>query len=248
MAATRKIDLINGAYSQLRINGLTTGPTPFDLSTALARLENFARVLCSRNICTSYNFTENPDYNDYTNTPEMFNLMFETNLAVYLCPDFGKEPSMALMTLASSTLATASAVSAQELIQPVSQPNRMPIGSGNYRYWPYSNFYRPSPMAPSECATHTIFINDINDYTEDYTEYLNDGESISSYVMTVDPGLLLVSDSITSPVISYRVQGLSQQTSGNWQQAKIVITTSTGRVNTRLINFNVIRSQTVGGS
>jgi hypothetical protein len=247
MAASTKADLINGAYSFLRINGLTVGPSGFDLGTALVRLESLASMLCARNICTSYNFTENPDLNDLTNVPQEFNLMFETNLAVWLCPDFGKEVPATLAALASSALATASAVSGVARMQDVRYPYRMPMGSGNtLKSWRYNNFYYVPPAPPASCTTHDMYMGDINEFSESYVEYLRSGETIQSYVITADPGLTLLSDSDNGTVITYEVQAINQQTSGQWQQVKIVVTTTDGRVQTRLINFNVIQSNTVG--
>jgi hypothetical protein len=249
MAASTKGDLINGAYSWLRINGLTVGPTGFDLQTALARLESMMYIFCGRNICTSYNFTQNPDLGDYTNVPPQYNLFIETQLAVFLCADFGKDIPQALALQASSTMSSASGMSSMERLQEVPYPNRMNMGSGNnLRAWRYNTFYRQSPNAPDACSTHTMYIGDINNFTENYTEYLDSGEDVLSYVITSDPGINILSDSLATPVITYQVEAVSQQQSGNWQQVKIVITTTTGRINTRLINFNIIRAQTVGSN
>lgn len=248
MTATTKGDIILGAFSLMRINGLTVGPDGFDNETALDRLENFAAMLCSRNICTSYNFTENPNLSDLTNIPIKYNIMMESNLAVYLCPDYGKEVPPVLAALAASTMNTASASCALEILQPVTYPDRMPVGSGNLRYFPYNNFRQGPALPPESCTTHDMFVGDINDYTENYTQYLGSAETVASYTIEADQGLLIVSDSLSSPVISYRIEALSQQTTGNWQQVKIVVTTSTGRINTRLINFNVLQSQTVGSN
>ncbi len=249
MAATRKIDFINGAYSQMRISGLTVNPNSFDLQTGLSRLENMMSLFCSRNLCTGYNFTETPNLNDYSNVSPAYNLMIESNLALKLCPDFGKEIPISLKMLADSTLSAGSGVSALEILQPVPYPQRMARGSGNtQRYTTWANYYKTPAAPPEACSTHDLYINDINDYSENWTEFLNDGESIASYTITADQGLFLVSDSLASPYVSFRVQGMSQQTSGPWQQVKIVIITSAGRVNTRLVNFNVIQAATVGSN
>ncbi len=247
MAATRKVDFINGAYSQLRISGLTVNPNSFDLATGLNRLENMMRLFCSRNLCTGYNFTENPNLNDYTNVDSVFNLMIESNLAVKLCPDFGKEIPASLKMQADAALSAGSGVSGLAILQPIPYPQRMARGSGTtQKFSTWANFFRTPPPPPESCTTHQLYIDDINDYQENWTEYLDAGESIASFTIVADEGLLLISSSLTSPIIYYRVQGISQQTSGLWQQIKIKVTTSAGRVNTRLINFSVIKPQTVG--
>jgi len=249
MTASTKADMINGAYSWMRINGLTVGPSGFDLQTALARLESMMYLFCSRNICTSYNFTENPDLGDYTNVPPQFNLFIQTQLAVFLCSDFGKDVPPALATLASSTMSSASGMSAIERLQEVQYPRRMNMGSGNnLRAYRYNNFYNPYAQPPVSCTTHDMYIGDINNFNESYVEYLDSGESIASYVITADSGLALVFDSDNGTVITYQIEAVSQQQSGNWQQVKIVMTTNAGRINTRLINFNIMRAQTVGSN
>jgi hypothetical protein len=65
-----KVDLISGAYSKLRISGLTVQPTPEDLELALTRLENtMAEIEGARNICLGYNFEDQPDPNSVSNIP-----------------------------------------------------------------------------------------------------------------------------------------------------------------------------------
>lgn len=245
--AIRKIDLVNCAYSQLRISGLTVDPTPEDLAVALDRLEAMAAEWESRNICTGYNFTDRPRPNDVTNIELWTKQAFETNLAVRLIPDFNKAVPPALEMQARQALSNISGRIAKKKIREVRYPERMAIGSGNdLRYWPYQNYYRETTPPPNECSTNFIFIDDINDYQEDFTAYLNQNEVIDSFTIEADPGLSLLSSSQNGNIIEYRVRAENQERSGEWQQVKIVVTTDTGRVNTRLINFDVEQSNTVG--
>ncbi len=249
MAATLKVDLINGAFSQMRISGLTVNPGGRDYTTALERLENMAYMLQSRGIVTNYNFTETPDPNDLTNVPMALNLMFQSNLALQLCPDFGKEIPQSLAMLATSTMATASAVSALALVQDVQYPRRMPIGSGNSLRWqPLNNYNLLPPNPPPNPTTHTLYIGDIDSYNETWEQYLRAGETVDSFTIAADEGLFLSSSSLSTPIVTFEVQGVSQQVSGRWQQVKIIVTTSLGRVNTRFVNFNVIQANTVGSN
>ncbi len=255
MAVIKKIDLIKCAYSQLRISGLTVLPDAADISLALDRLEAMMAFWRSQNICTDYNFTHKPDPNDLSNVELEEKLAIETNLAKELYSDFGKDmgglaPSPTLLARAAATLQALYGTSAIKLLDQNQYPRRMPIGSGNeqkyYKNW--LRFYRESPNAPSECDTNKLRVDDIDDYVESWQAYLNLNEVIDSYTIEADDGLTLISDSLSSPFIQYRIQADSQQTSGEWQQVKITITTDTGRVNTRLVNFEVQPSNTIGSN
>lgn len=247
MAATKKIDFINGAYSQMRVSGLTVAPTASDRSLALNRLESMAYEFEGRNICTNYNFTEIPDPDDLTNVDLEFTQAFETNLALRLLPDFNIQAPPALIGQASQSLSFMSGRSAFNLLQQVQYPRRMPRGRANDRNWgSFTRYYQEGSNPPAECSTHNLFIGDINDFYEDYTSYLTDGETLSSAVLTADPGLSIVSQSVSSPRVNFRVEALNTEQTGNWQQIQIVVTTDSGRKLTRKVNFNVLDPQTIG--
>jgi hypothetical protein len=69
---TTKADLINGAYSLMRISGLTVDPSGADLTLALTRLENMAAEFEGRNIITDYNFEQNPQTGSKHNLERKF--------------------------------------------------------------------------------------------------------------------------------------------------------------------------------
>jgi hypothetical protein len=56
-----KSDLINGAYSKLRISGLTVDPTPENNDLAIGVLESMVHEYKVRGACMSYNFEDEPD-------------------------------------------------------------------------------------------------------------------------------------------------------------------------------------------
>ena len=242
-----KVDRINGAYGQLRISGLTVNPTPEDLEIALDRLETMMAEFEGRNIGVGYNFEDQPDLNSLTHVRREFWQMIDTNLAIRLVPDFNKEVSPVLFNQASQSLSNASARVAASLVREVNYPWRQPRGSGNtLRRNRWQKFYRSGEEAPTSSDTNVIYLGDTNDYIENYTAYLDSGETIDSYTITADPGLTIVSDSSTDNEISYRVKAESATETGGFQQIKIIVVTSTGRQQTRLINFSLIDPDTVG--
>lgn len=244
---TTKADRINSAYSKLRISGLTVDPSPEDLSLALMTFENMMSELeMGRNICMDFNFEVDPDPNSITNVRQMYWNMIDCNLAVRLVPDFNKEIPPILLSQASQSLSTASSISAAENVRMLRAPDRMPIGSGtDLRFNKYQRFNRTAKIPPQDCATNKIIIDNINDYTESFRAYLGD-ETIASFTIEADDGLTLVSSSNDDPLISYRIRADDNTvSSGTWQQVKIIVTTSTGRIETRFINFGVQPNLTV---
>ncbi len=244
---TTKADIINGAYSQLRISGLTVDPTSEDIRVALRRLESMMGELeYSRNICVGYNFEVTPDINSVTNVILPYWPMMEANLALRLIPDFNKPVPQTLLDQASQTMEAASAAYASRSVREVQYPDRQPIGSGTqYRYSRFQRFYHVDQLPPNECATNSIVIDDVNDYVESWRAYLDASEDIASFTTTVDPGLTLVSSTNNTPVINYTIQANSIPQSGQWQQVKFVITTTNNRVDTRFVNFEILSNRTV---
>jgi len=237
-----KINVIRDAYSQLRISGLTVNPTPEDLEVALDRLECFAAEIFERNICVGWNFEDTPDPNSPAGIKRAFKQMFATNLAVRLIPDFNKTVPDQLMRQASQSLSNASAVSARNTINQVPYPTRQPRGSGStLRYNRWQRFYRGQGYAPNDCKTIRMYIGDINDYTEHFDAYLNDGETISNLDYQADTPINVISAVIAGPDINYQVEAnyTSSDTVTQNAQLTLVITTSAGRKTTRIIYFEM---------
>jgi hypothetical protein len=131
------------------------------------------------------------------------------------------------------------------VVTPVPYPSRMPRGSGSsLRYNRWQRYYQPTATAPTSAETITMYIDDINDFVEHFDSYLASGETISSYTIEADNGLTIVSDSLSTPDISYRIQadGNNDTASDDYLEVKIVATTSTGRKETRIINFRLLAS------
>lgn len=236
-----KIDAITDAYSQLRISGLTVDPTPEDLEVALDRLECMAAEWAERNICSNYNFEDDPDPNSITGVKRAYKQAYATNLAVRLIPDFNKTVPPQLQAQANQSLSNLSARSAAARLQQTAYPTRMARGSGNtLRYNRWQRFYRGEAESQS-CKAISIFIDDINDYVEHYDAYLREDEVISAIEITTDSGIDLLSSSFTDNDVSYQVQGagVNGVSSNVNRKLTIIITTDLGRVQTRIVYFNV---------
>ena len=179
-----KNDVIQDAYSRIRISGITIDPSANDVSTALDRLESMMSEL---SFCVGYNFEETPDLNSLTKVDRKYRGMMQANLAIRLIPDFNKEVPPILYSLASALLSSASSKVAAENIRQVQPSSRMPVGSG--RRSRYQHFEKPASLPSHDCAGHAMSLNEVNDYTESFTSYLDPEEVVSSFTVTAETGL-----------------------------------------------------------
>lgn len=232
-----KVDLISGAYSKLRISGLTVDPTPEDLELALTRLENMmSEFEGARNIALGYNFEDDPDPNSVSNIPRYSYDGIESNLAIRLVPDFNKEVAMILYSQASGSISAISGRVARDRMKQVPYPSRMPVGSGNWRYSRWYRFYHRGAVAPNDAATVYMITGDITDISESFESWLADGEALSSFATTVSSRLTLNSSAINGDSIDLNVTANS---ASELETITIVVTSDAGRIITRVINFNI---------
>jgi len=230
-----KIDIINGAYSQMRISGITVNPGPDDLTLALRRLEGMANELYGRNVCTGYYLEEDPDVNSPSGLESKYWYAFECVLAQRLLPDFGKgmTPDPILARNASAQMSFLYAATANP--RQIQYPARQSMGAGNSLRYHRRKFYAPIAEAPNTCRTNRMIVGDINDFVEHFNSYLISPEVIESYTIEANTGLTIVSDSLDNPNILYRIQADSVGV----MMVKIVATTDDDRIITRIIYFEV---------
>lgn len=242
-----KVDIINLAYDELRISGLTVMPTPSDLELALVKFENMMEELASRGVEVSYNFEESPDPNSDLNSPRKFWNMMATNLAVRLSPNFGKEVHMVLMAQATQSLSVASGICSRDRLQQVQYPARQPVGSGNRRFARWQRFYTDCKiLPPNKPSTLFIMQGETNDFEESFAAYLRTDEYIDTFEVTCDTGLVVVSSALLDGVVTYRLNAPIELGNGIWQQVKVKVTTTEGRVEIRIIDFQVNPNVRVG--
>lgn len=242
-----KSDIIEGAYSKLRISGITVNPTAENNELALRRLENLAAELEGQNIKLGYAFEDDPDpATPHNMTRDKWDAM-ESQLAYKVMPDFGKgmKPDQVLMKLANAALSYLNSCDVE--VPQTQYPRRMPIGHGNtkrvggFRYRQYSEKPEQSPISTK---TIQMYIDDINSYTEHFEAYLLASEDIASYTITAEDGITITTSSLSSPDVNYTVRADGSD-SGNDSlvKVKIVVTTDAGRKETRIINFKLIDSE-----
>lgn len=232
-----KGDIINQAYSKLRISGKTKIPDASDIELAIGELELIANEIESRNLFTGFNFEEEPDPASKHGLDRKYVAHYAAILASRLMPDFGKFQAPDPFLIQRASVAWSSIASLAFQLKPSQYPSRMPVGSGNRRcYFEYSDFYVPEATPPTSCESKYMIIGEIDDFTENFDSYLGDGEDVVSYTITADTGLTIVTDSLATPVISYRIQADSAV---SLALVVIVVTTSTGRKKSKTISFSV---------
>jgi len=236
-----KSDIINGAYSLTRISGLTVVPGAEDLELALIRLESMAAEWFDRGYDIGYKFTETPDSADPSGIPLAQRYVFELGLASRIIHDFGKQLTQQLSMDFSQGFSGLANVTAPDIR--TDYPNRMPRGSGNtLRYNRWQRFYRNPKDAPTSTSTNKMFTEEIEVYTESYVSYLNDGEVISSFTIEAENGLTITSSSLNSAstIIEYTIEADgTNEISSDYIRIEIKVTTSTGRIVKRFIDFKV---------
>lgn len=241
-----KGDIINGAYSKLRISGLTVSATPEDNELALTVLEDMAAEFFGRNIATGYNFEDEPDPGSTHNLERKYVETYKSNLAVRLFPDFGKgmQPDPVLLNQAQQGFSFLSAITAPR--RQTQYPSRMPRGSGSTRLNRWNRYYQPAPEVPLSSNSITMFINDVEDFTEHFDSWLKDGDLLDTYTIEADSGLTIDSDDLNDDLtdINYRITatGNADTNANNLLNVTIKATSVDGLVVTRIKNFELVES------
>lgn len=242
--AITKSDVIEDAYSQMRISGLTVKASPEEISRALIRLESMMAEMQGTNLNLNYQFEEVPDPSTDTGVGFEHFQMMSSNLAMRMV-DFGKPVPPELARQASQSMSNSNSIVAASQVNEVQYPNRMARGSGNVVKWNrWFRYYDPDQTPPTD--SNIIVRGDTQDYTEFYTAYLTDGDTISSFTITPDNGLTLISSSNDDTAVSYRLNADETADTAAFRQVKIIIETDNGRQLTRLIDFNIRDNETTG--
>jgi hypothetical protein len=164
----------------------------------------------------------------------------ETALMMRLLSDFGKQPTATLVKDARGAYATL--LSGTAITNMIQYPNRQPVGSGNdLRRNRFRRFYRPSSAAPNDCEINNpMYVGNIDNFTEHFDAWLDQGETLVSYTITTPhPSNLFISgDVLATPDVNYNVEAKAAGT----YPVTIVATSSNGRVETRVVYFQLTKA------
>lgn len=233
---TLKVELLQEAFVEMRISGITVDPTPGDLELGLVKLESMAAEFDARNICTGFVFEDEPDPNTESGISLAARQAFVTSLALRMLAAFGKPAPMELSKQAAQSLSALGVLLAVKRETPY--PTRQARGSGNtLRFSRWWRFYKGGDQAPISCSTQQISREEINDFSADFSGYLDDGETIDSYISDSTAGLTMLSETLTDAVIDYRVE--CSKGASDYEVVTFFVKTSLGRQKDFLVNFNV---------
>lgn len=235
----KKIDHVRKAYERLVISGITSVPSPREMSMGLERQEDMMYELHSRNICSSWVFEDQPSPNTDSGLDPAFNFAVETNLAVRLCDIFGKEPTMQLTKSASSSLSNWSARSSKTNM--IDYPDRQPRGSGNtFRMPRWARYYRIQGNIPTSCDSINLKVGQKDTYFIDFSNYLMAGSEINDYKvdMKYATGVELIESVKDNSGIILNLKGKKEGSN------RIVVTvdTTAGRINPESIYIAVTQT------
>lgn len=229
-----KSDVINDALSKMKISGITAPPEAEDIQLMVQRLEGILHEFQASGVLLDYNFTDDPDPADFHGLEFYAVQPISSILAFRTLQDFAKNIDPALQLQARAGMDTLSAVSADSKLRQVQFSSRHPRGSGNtQRYIRWRTFYPEVFLSPLDITRIQLITDEVNDYTEDYGDFLERNEELSDVTIAVTTGLRLVSRSITATRVDYRLEALNPEQSNQSERLQITATTTTGRVDIR---------------
>ena len=179
-------------------------------------------------------FETTPNFNTDSEVDDAFNEAIATCLAMRLAPSFGIQLNADIKLLARAGLSNWSARAGKtNQIQP---SRRQPRGSGNnFRFSNWSRFYRGDDNAPISCSTFDLKFEETDFFGVDFTNYLLEGATIASYTVDSTNGVDVLNDVQDGNVINLECKG----SASGYQTVTITVTTSTGRINPQVVNFNI---------
>lgn len=229
-----KGEIVNRAYSWIRISGLTSPPTPKETEKALEVLEGMMAEYDSRNICTEFNFEDVPDEATESGIANQFFLAAAYCLGRRMAPEFGKQLTQLQDRTATASLSNWTARTAKT--NSIGQPRRMPRGNGNtFRNQSWFRYYRTGADAPVSCDTLELKVDELNFFDVNFDTYLKTDETITSFTVDSTNGIEVLSSVKSDAIITLECKGKL----AGFQTVTLVLQTSRGRSNPAVVNFNI---------
>lgn len=236
-----KIELLDRAYSKLRISGITVNPSPGDIEIALDEMECMLAEWDLVNVCLGYQFEDEPEPNAESGLIRGYENAVQVNLAVRMAPEFGKNIPAELMMQASQSYSKVS--SAVAVVKQTPYPQRQPVGEANtLRFNRWRRFYGIDNTAPNDCATEIMAKDDIVDGQVNYLDYLVDGDAIDTFKMVPSNGLTIEHSEADDDTITFRVLA----TKAGTQSIKVTINTVNGLENNTCLWYSVVGCNSSG--
>ena len=225
-----KGDLITEAFRKMKISGITAPPDAEDTQLMVERLEGVAYEFQERGLDLEYNFTMDPDPADFHGMEYYAFQPISSILAYRSVQDFGMEAPQTLFAQARAGNDLLSARVGNNKLRQVLYPSRHPRGSGNtQRYIRWRTYYPETEIIPLDDARFDVRAGATNDFTEDFSNDFNAGETIMFLGVEFTDGLSYVELSRTLTRVTYRI-GTSLTTNRQLEAIRWTVTTSSNRV------------------
>lgn len=238
-----KGDIVDVAYAEIRISGLTKIANGDEIAYAIRRMDSMVALWQSYHICMGY-IPSIDGVIEPTQDSGITEKEFEAialNLAPKLAPKFGKkvDPN----TLVSAKHAYDSLFST-ELTLRESTPYQ-PTGSGHsfgYFYRDRFRFQAFDKNAPTECSTLDIKVGETKTFIIDLSSQVPTGQTILSYVLDDGEGLKVLSHSRNENVFTLQCEASVE----GYAIVKITLTLDPSTdINPVSIDFNITEESTI---
>lgn len=236
-----KGEIATQALKRIRISGLTSEPDPAELVDAIQELDLMVGLWRDSGITAQYYDSPvfgQPSINQVSGVDREHTQAFVLNLAVNLCDLYGKMPTQKLAEQANVAYS-----SLFSIVMPNREGNPyLPKGAGSqYAYlYRYNQFFGYEETPPTNSDTQVIALSDTYDYTVNWDDWLVEGATVTSYTINASDGLELISHQQQGNEIYFKVTAKSIGAESIWLQ---VTSSQNGRVDNRIVNFNVVASK-----
>ncbi len=157
------------------------------------------------------------------------------SLALKLAPQYDIEPSQDLRINKRDAMKSLRKLSL--VYKPTKMPSTMPVGSGNEDWFTGNtnyHFYEPVNIPAN---AQNLKTGEIDSFSVDFTHYLLEGATITSFTVTANDKLIILSSDELDGVITFSAEGVTV----GYGKVCVDVITSTGRVNPENIDFDITK-------
>lgn len=225
-----KGDIVTDTLSKMKISGITAPPDAEDIELMLQRLEGMLYEFQERGLCLEYNFTDDPNPADFHGMQFYAFQPISSILALRTLQDFGLEAPQLLVTQAKAGTDVISSAAAKQKIRQTQMSSRHPRGQGNTQRYIRWRTYYPEPFYPPvDCDAIKLEFGELQDFREDFSEELRQGETIMFIGTQFSNGLTYTELARSDSSVDYRIQAV-ENSENPLETVRFTVTTTTGRV------------------
>lgn len=198
-----KVDIVNGTYALMRISGITTNPSPSEISMAIQVADDLAAQLEIKNIKLGWIQPSEygaSDPNDNSGLSAGLAGPFKKVLAIELLSYFGKQATDVLVIMSRDAMST---LEQYAVVVPKAQfDSTLPIGSGNEYDNSWGSVFYNTPL---DSSAEVYIKGEVVTYNIDLSSFVID-EGLSSVVWdNSNDGIVIGNESYTDSIASAEI-------------------------------------------